>query len=306
MKKKLISIMLILTLGMSFIGCAAIDKPDKIQLTEHEKQTEKINDKKDSSVQLKAKSDYKNYISDIDKLDINGVEASITMSLVNKSKKVTDTRLDKFNSLTESYDNIKPEDINIKLAQTFKGNSGTDGLKIYCKLKDKEIGLMKTSDTLYLLNTLSDNAVKGKINISDFLNNANANQDNSIASEIQSKSTNFSDFLKGTSTYNGAYTYKKTIKDGDKVYDVLRASNETISYEMYVNQDTNLPDKLIMTSETDKDVMNVVCELTYTDDIVIDNETSYTDIDYDISKQNVNSVIGNMYLLLLLIDRTTY
>lgn len=306
MKKKLISIMLLLTLGMSFIGCAAIDKPDEVQLTEHEKQTDKTKDKKDSSVQLKAKSDYKNYISDIDKLDINGVEASITMSLVNKSKKVTDTRLDKFNSLTESYDNIKPEDINIKLAQTFKGNSGTDGLKIYCKLKDKEIGLMKTSDTLYLLNTLSDNAVRGKINVSDFLNNANTNQDNSIASEIQSKSTKFSDFLKGTSAYNGAYTYKKTIKDGDKVYDVLRASNETISYEMYVNQDTNLPDKLIMTSETNKDVMNVVCELTYTDDIVIDDETSYTDIDYDISKQNVNSVIGNMYLLLLLIDRTTY
>ena len=61
-----------------------------------------------------------------------------------------------------------------------------------------------------------------------------------------------------------------------------------------------------MTSETDKDVMNVVCELTYTDDIVIDDEASYTDIDYDISKQNVNSVIGNMYLLLLLIDRTAY
>ena len=301
MKKKIISIMLIAAICFSSItACGKIPNTESVQMTEHEKNSNK------TSVQLKAKSDYKNYISDIDKLDINGVEASITMSLVNKSKKVTDTRLDKFNSLTESYDNIKPEDINIKLAQTFKGNSGTDGLKIYCKLKDKEIGLMKTSDTLYLLNTLSDNAVKGKINISDFLNNANANQDNSIASEIQSKSTKFSDFLKGTSTYNGAYTYKKTIKDGDKVYDVLRASNETISYEMYVNQDTNLPDKLIMTSETDKDVMNVVCELTYTDDIVIDNEASYTDIDYDISKQNVNSVIGNMYLLLLLIDRTAY
>lgn len=301
MKKKIISIMLIAAMCFSSItACGKITNTESVQMTEHEKNSNK------TSVQLKAKSDYKNYISDIDKLDINGVEASITMSLVNKSKKVTDTRLDKFNSLTESYDNIKPEDINIKLAQTFKGNSGTDGLKIYCKLKDKEIGLMKTSDTLYLLNTLSDNAVKGKINISDFLNNANANQDNSIASEIQSKSTKFSDFLKGTSTYNGAYTYKKTIKDGDKVYDVLRASNETISYEMYVNQDTNLPDKLIMTSDTDKDVMNVVCELTYTDDIVIDNEASYTDIDYDISKQNVNSVIGNMYLLLLLIDRTAY
>lgn len=301
MKKKIISIMLIAAMCFSSItACGKITNTESVQMTEHEKNSNK------TSVQLKAKSDYKNYISDIDKLDINGVEASITMSLVNKSKKVTDTRLDKFNSLTESYDNIKPEDINIKLAQTFKGNSGTDGLKIYCKLKDKEIGLMKTSDTLYLLNTLSDNAVKGKINISDFLNNANANQDNSIASEIQSKSTKFSDFLKGTSTYNGAYTYKKTIKDGDKVYDVLRASNETISYEMYVNQDTNLPDKLIMTSETDKDVMNVVCELTYTDDIVIDNEASYTDIDYDISRQNVNSVIGNMYLLLLLIDRTAY
>lgn len=301
MKKKIISIMLIVAMCFSSItACGKITNTESVQMTEHEKNSNK------TSVQLKAKSDYKNYISDIDKLDINGVEASITMSLVNKSKKVTDTRLDKFNSLTESYDNIKPEDINIKLAQTFKGNSGTDGLKIYCKLKDKEIGLMKTSDTLYLLNTLSDNAVKGKINVSDFLNNANANQDNSIASEIQSKSTKFSDFLKGTSTYNGAYTYKKTIKDGDKVYDVLRASNETISYETYVNQDTNLPDKLIMTSETDKDVMNVVCELTYTDDIVIDNEASYTDIDYDISKQNVNSVIGNMYLLLLLIDRTAY
>lgn len=301
MKKKIISIMLIVAMCFSSItACGKITNTESVQMTEHEKNSNK------TSVQLKAKSDYKNYISDIDKLDINGVEASITMSLVNKSKKVTDTRLDKFNSLTESYDNIKPEDINIKLAQTFKGNSGTDGLKIYCKLKDKEIGLMKTSDTLYLLNTLSDNAVKGKINVSDFLNNANANQDNSIASEIQSKSTKFSDFLKGTSTYNGAYTYKKTIKDGDKVYDVLRASNETISYEMYVNQDTNLPDKLIMTSETDKDVMNVVCELTYTDDIVIDNEAFYTDIDYDISKQNVNSVIGNMYLLLLLIDRTAY
>lgn len=301
MKKKIISIMLIVAMCFSSItACGKITNTESVQMTEHEKNSNK------TSVQLKAKSDYKNYISDIDKLDINGVEASITMSLVNKSKKVTDTRLDKFNSLTESYNNIKPEDINIKLAQTFKGNSGTDGLKIYCKLKDKEIGLMKTSDTLYLLNTLSDNAVKGKINVSDFLNNANANQDNSIASEIQSKSTKFSDFLKGTSTYNGAYTYKKTIKDGDKVYDVLRASNETISYEMYVNQDTNLPDKLIMTSETDKDVMNVVCELTYTDDIVIDNEASYTDIDYDISKQNVNSVIGNMYLLLLLIDRTAY
>lgn len=301
MKKKIISIMLIAAMCFSSItACGKITNTESVQMTEHEKNSNK------TSVQLKAKSDYKNYISDIDKLDINGVEASITMSLVNKSKKVTDTRLDKFNSLTESYDNIKPEDINIKLAQTFKGNSGTDGLKIYCKLKDKEIGLMKTSDTLYLLNTLSDNAVKGKINVSDFLNNANANQDNSIASEIQSKSTKFSDFLKGTSTYNGAYTYKKTIKDDDKVYDVLRASNETISYEMYVNQNTNLPDKLIMTSETDKDVMNVVCELTYTDDIVIDNEASYTDIDYDISKQNVNSVIGNMYLLLLLIDRTAY
>lgn len=301
MKKKIISIMLIAAMCFSSItACGKITNTESVQMTEHEKNSNKTFEK------LKAKSDYKNYISDIDKLDINGVEASITMSLVNKSKKVTDTRLDKFNSLTESYDNIKPEDINIKLAQTFKGNSGTDGLKIYCKLKDKEIGLMKTSDTLYLLNTLSDNAVKGKINISDFLNNANANQDNSIASEIQSKSTKFSDFLKGTSTYNGAYTYKKTIKDGDKVYDVLRASNETISYEMYVNQDTNLPDKLIMTSDTDKDVMNVVCELTYTDDIVIDNEASYTDIDYDISKQNVNSVIGNMYLLLLLIDRTAY
>jgi predicted metal-binding transcription factor (methanogenesis marker protein 9) len=301
MKKKIISIMLIVAMCFSSItACGKITNTESVQMTEHEKNSNKTFEK------LKAKSDYKNYISDIDKLDINGVEASITMSLVNKSKKVTDTRLDKFNSLTESYDNIKPEDINIKLAQTFKGNSGTDGLKIYCKLKDKEIGLMKTSDTLYLLNTLSDNAVKGKINISDFLNNANANQDNSIASEIQSKSTKFSDFLKGTSTYNGAYTYKKTIKDGDKIYDVLRASNETISYEMYVNQDTNLPDKLIMTSETDKDVMNVVCELTYTDDIVIDDEASYTDIDYDISKQNVNSVIGNMYLLLLLIDRTTY
>lgn len=301
MKKKIISIMLIAAMCFSSItACGKITNTESVQMTEHEKNSNK------TSVQLKAKSDYKNYISDIDKLDINGVEASITMSLVNKSKKVTDTRLDKFNSLTESYDNIKPEDINIKLAQTFKGNSSTDGLKIYCKLKDKEIGLMKTSDTLYLLNTLSDNAVKGKINVSDFLNNANANQDNSIASEIQSKSTKFSDFLKGTSTYNGAYTYKKTIKDGDKVYDVLRASNETISYEMYVNQDTNLPDKLIMTSETDKDVMNVVCKLTYTDDIVIDNEAFYTDIDYDISKQNVNSVIGNMYLLLLLIDRTAY
>lgn len=301
MKKKIISIMLIAAMCFSSItACGKITNTESVQMAEHEKNSNKTFEK------LKAKSDYKNYISDIDKLDINGVEASITMSLVNKSKKVTDTRLDKFNSLTESYDNIKPEDINIKLAQTFKGNSGTDGLKIYCKLKDKEIGLMKTSDTLYLLNTLSDNAVKGKINISDFLNNANANQDNSIASEIQSKSTKFSDFLKGTSTYNGAYTYKKTIKDGDKVYDVLRASNETISYEMYVNQDTNLPDKLIMTSDTDKDVMNVVCELTYTDDIVIDNEASYTDIDYDISKQNVNSVIGNMYLLLLLIDRTAY
>lgn len=301
MKKKIISIMLIAAMCFSSItACGKITNTESVQMTEHEKNSNKTFEK------LKAKSDYKNYISDIDKLDINGVEASITMSLVNKSKKVTDTRLDKFNSLTESYDNIKPEDINIKLAQTFKGNSGTDGLKIYCKLKDKEIGLMKTSDTLYLLNTLSDNAVKGKINVSDFLNNANANQDNSIASEIQSKSTKFSDFLKGTSTYNGAYTYKKTIKDGDKVYDVLRASNETISYEMYVNQNTNLPDKLIMTSDTDKDVMNVVCELTYTDDIVIDNEASYTDIDYDISKQNVNSVIGNMYLLLLLIDRTTY
>lgn len=301
MKKKIISIMLIAAMCFSSItACGKITNTESVQMTEHEKNSNKTFEK------LKAKSDYKNYISDIDKLDINGVEASITMSLVNKSKKVTDTRLDKFNSLTESYDNIKPEDINIKLAQTFKGNSGTDGLKIYCKLKDKEIGLMKTSDTLYLLNTLSDNAVKGKINVSDFLNNANANQDNSIASEIQSKSTKFSDFLKETSTYNGAYTYKKTIKDGDKVYDVLRASNETISYEMYVNQNTNLPDKLIMTSDTDKDVMNVVCELTYTDDIVIDNEASYTDIDYDISKQNVNSVIGNMYLLLLLIDRTTY
>lgn len=301
MKKKIISIMLIVAMCFSSItACGKITNTESVQMTEHEKNSNK------TSVQLKAKSDYKNYISDIDKLDINGVEASITMSLVNKSKKVTDTRLDKFNSLTESYDNIKPEDINIKLAQTFKGNSGTDGLKIYCKLKDKEIGLMKTSDTLYLLNTLSDTAVKGKINVSDFLDNANANQDNSIASEIQSKSTKFSDFLKSTSTYNGAYTYKKTIKDGDKVYDVLRASNETISYKMYVNQDTNLPDKLIMTSETDKDVMNVVCELTYTNDITIDNEASYTDIDYDISKQNVNSVIGNMYLLLLLIDRTTY
>lgn len=297
MKKKIISIMLIVAMCFSSItACGKITNTESVQMTEHEKNSNKTFEK------LKAKSDYKNYISDIDKLDINGVEASITMSLVNKSKKVTDTRPDKFNSLTESYDNIKPEDINIKLAR----NSGTDGLKIYCKLKDKEIGLMKTSDTLYLLNTLSDNAVKGKINISDFLNNANANQDNSIASEIQSKSTKFSDFLKGTSAYNGAYTYKKTIKDGDKVYDVLRASNETISYEMYVNQDTNLPDKLIMTSETDKDVMNVVCELTYTDDIVIDDEASYTDIDYDISKQNVNSVIGNMYLLLLLIDRTAY
>lgn len=301
MKKKIISIMLIVAMCFSSItACGKITNTESVQMTEHEKNSNKTFEK------LKAKSDYKNYISDIDKLDINGVEASITMSLVNKSKKVTDTRLDKFNSLTESYDNIKPEDINIKLAQTFKGNSGTNGLKIYCKLKDKEIGLMKTSDTLYLLNTLSDNAVKGKINVSDFLNNANANQDNSIASEIQSKSIKFSDFLKGTSTYNGAYTYKKTIKDDDKVYDVLRASNETISYEMYVNQNTNLPDKLIMTSETDKDVMNVVCELTYTDDIVIDNEASYTDIDYDISKQNVNSVIGNMYLLLLLIDRTAY
>lgn len=248
MKKKIISIMLIVAMCFSSItACGKITNTESVQMTEHEKNSNKTFEK------LKAKSDYKNYISDIDKLDINGVEASITMSLVNKSKKVTDTRLDKFNSLTESYDNIKPEDINIKLAQTFKGNSGTDGLKIYCKLKDKEIGLMKTSDTLYLLNTLSDNAVKGKINISDFLNNANANQDNSIASEIQSKSTKFSDFLKGTSAYNGAYTYKKTIKDSDKVYDVLRASNETISYEMYVNQDTNLPDKLIMTSETDKE-----------------------------------------------------
>lgn len=301
MKKKIISIMLIVAMCFSSItACGKITNTESVQMTEHEKNSNK------TSIQLKAKSDYKNYIKDIDKLDINGVEASIAMSLVNKSKKVTDTRLDKFNSLTESYDNIKPEDINIKLAQTFKGNSGTDGLKIYCKLKDKEIGLMKTSDTLYLLNTLSDTAVKGKINVSNFLDNANANQDNSIASEIQSKSTKFSDFLKGTSAYNGAYTYKKTIKDGDKVYDVLRASNETISYEMYVNQDTNLPDKLIMTSETDKDVMNVVCELTYTDDIVIDDEASYTDIDYDISKQNVNSVIGNMYLLLLLIDRTAY
>ena len=221
MKKKIISIMLIVAMCFSSItACGKITNTESVQMTEHEKNSNK------TSVQLKAKSDYKNYISDIDKLDINGVEASITMSLVNKSKKVTDTRLDKFNSLTESYDNIKPEDINIKLAQTFKGNSGTDGLKIYCKLKDKEIGLMKTSDTLYLLNTLSDNAVKGKINVSDFLNNANANQDNSIASEIQSKSTKFSDFLKGTSTYNGAYTYKKTIKDDDKVYDVLRASRK--------------------------------------------------------------------------------
>ena len=130
MKKKLISIMLILTLGMSFVGCATVDKSDEVQLTEHEKQTDKTKDKKDSSIQLEPKSDYKNYIKDIDKLDINGVEASITMSLVKKDKKATDTRLDKFNSLTESYDNIKPEDINIKLAQTFKGNSGTDGLKI--------------------------------------------------------------------------------------------------------------------------------------------------------------------------------
>lgn len=301
MKKKIISIMLIAAICFSSItACGKIPNTERVQMTEHEKNSNK------TSVQLKAKSNYKNYISDIDKLDINGVEASITMSLVKKDKKATDTRLDKFNSLTESYDNIKPEDINIKLAQTFKGNSGTDGLKIYCKLKDKEIGLMKTSDKLYLFNTLSDTTVKGKINVSDFLDNANENQDNSIASEIQSKSTKFSDFLKSTSTYNGAYTYKKTIKNGDKVYDVLRASNETISYEMYVNQDTNLPDKLIMTSETDKDVMNVVCELSYIDDITIDNEASYTDIDYDISKQNVNSVIGNMYLLLLLIDRTAY
>lgn len=117
MKKKIISIMLIVAMCFSSItACGKITNTESVQMTEHEKNSNKTFEK------LKAKSDYKNYISDIDKLDINGVEASITMSLVNKSKKVTDTRLDKFNSLTESYDNIKPEDINIKLAQTFKGN----------------------------------------------------------------------------------------------------------------------------------------------------------------------------------------